>query len=88
MRLQGGPHNHTISGLACALKQAVGPEFKAYQEQVIKNSKALADGLAQRGYKLVSGGVCAVACCQISLAVLSQVFMLASWVYHPISCLQ
>ena len=64
-RLQGGPHNHTISGLACALKQAVGPEFKAYQDQVIKNSKALADGLAQRGYKLVSGGVCAVACCHI-----------------------
>ena len=59
-QLQGGPHNHTISGLACALKQAVGPEFKAYQEQVIKNSKAMADNLAQRGYKLVSGGVCPV----------------------------
>ncbi|CAL5224699.1 g7426 [Coccomyxa viridis] len=54
--LQGGPHNHTISGLACALHQAHGPEFKAYQEQVIKNSKAMADALAQRGYKLVSGG--------------------------------
>jgi glycine hydroxymethyltransferase len=54
--LQGGPHNHTIAGLACALKQAHGPDFKAYQEQVVKNSKALADALAQRGYKLVSGG--------------------------------
>lgn len=54
--LQGGPHNHTISGLACALKQAAGPEFKAYQEQVLKNSKALADGLQKRGFKLVSGG--------------------------------
>ena len=54
--VQGGPHNHTISGLACALHQAHGPEFKAYQEQVIKNSKAMADALAQRGYKLVSGG--------------------------------
>jgi glycine hydroxymethyltransferase len=32
--LQGGPHNHTISGLACALKQAATPEFRAYQEQV------------------------------------------------------
>lgn len=32
--LQGGPHNHTISGLACALKQATTPEFKEYQEQV------------------------------------------------------
>ena len=31
--LQGGPHNHTISGLACALKQATTPEFKEYQEQ-------------------------------------------------------
>jgi glycine hydroxymethyltransferase len=32
--LQGGPHNHTISGLACALKQAAAPEFVAYQKQV------------------------------------------------------
>jgi glycine hydroxymethyltransferase len=32
--LQGGPHNHTISGLACALKQAASPEFVAYQKQV------------------------------------------------------
>jgi glycine/serine hydroxymethyltransferase len=55
--VQGGPHNHTIAGLACALKQAAGPEFKAYQEQVLKNSKALADGLQKRGFKLVSGGV-------------------------------
>lgn len=55
--VQGGPHNHTIAGLACALKQAAGPEFKAYQEQVLKNSNALADGLQKRGFKLVSGGV-------------------------------
>ena len=34
--LQGGPHNHTISGLACALKQATTPEFKEYQEQVLR----------------------------------------------------
>lgn len=54
--LQGGPHNHTISGLACALKQAATPEFKAYQEQVLKNSQALAKSLAARGFKLVSGG--------------------------------
>jgi glycine hydroxymethyltransferase len=53
--LQGGPHNHTISGLACALKQAVTPEFKQYQQQVLKNSVALADGLAKRGFSLVSG---------------------------------
>lgn len=54
--LQGGPHNHTISGLACALKQAATPEFKQYQQQVLANSKALADSLAKRGYSLVSGG--------------------------------
>eukprot|EP01026_Neomeris_dumetosa_P082486 TRINITY_DN942_c0_g1_i2.p3 TRINITY_DN942_c0_g1~~TRINITY_DN942_c0_g1_i2.p3 ORF type:complete len:344 (-),score=62.46 TRINITY_DN942_c0_g1_i2:239-1141(-) len=54
--LQGGPHNHTIAGLACALKQAATPEFKAYQEQTIKNSKALADELGSLGYKLVAGG--------------------------------
>ncbi|KAK9832119.1 hypothetical protein WJX74_010960 [Apatococcus lobatus] len=53
---QGGPHNHTIAGLACALKQASGPEYRAYQEQVIRNSKAMADSLAERGFKLVSGG--------------------------------
>ena len=54
--LQGGPHNHTIAGLACALHQAQGPEYKAYQSQVLENSKALAAGLAKRGLSLVSGG--------------------------------
>ncbi|GIL55367.1 hypothetical protein Vafri_10920 [Volvox africanus] len=54
--LQGGPHNHTISGLACALKQAATPEFRAYQQQVMANSQALAKGMAKRGHKLVSGG--------------------------------
>ena len=54
--LQGGPHNHTISGLACALKQALSPEFKEYQVQVLKNCQALANGLMSRGYTLVSGG--------------------------------
>ncbi|PSC74475.1 serine hydroxymethyltransferase [Micractinium conductrix] len=54
--LQGGPHNHTISGLACALNQAATPEFKSYQEQVLKNSQALAQGLQKRGFSLVSGG--------------------------------
>lgn len=53
---QGGPHNHTIAGLACALKQAAEPAFKAYQEQVLRNSKALAAGLEKRGFSLVSGG--------------------------------
>ena len=54
--MQGGPHNHTISGLACALKQAASEEFKAYQEQVLKNSFALADTLTSKGHTLVSGG--------------------------------
>lgn len=54
--LQGGPHNHTISALACALKQAAGPDFKAYQKQVLSNSQALARSLQDRGYDLVSGG--------------------------------
>lgn len=54
--MQGGPHNHTIAGLACALKQAKTPEFKAYQEQVLLNSSAMADRFLELDYKLVSGG--------------------------------
>jgi len=54
--LQGGPHNHTICALAVALKQATTPEYKAYQEQVLKNSKALANKMMTLGHTLVSGG--------------------------------
>ena len=54
--LQGGPHNHTISGLAVALKAAQAPEFQTYQEQIVKNAKALADSLMGHGYSLVSDG--------------------------------
>jgi len=54
--LQGGPHNHAIGALAFALKQAAEPQFKAYQNQVIANSKALAERLKELGYDLVSGG--------------------------------
>ena len=53
---QGGPHNHTITALAVALKQATTPEFKAYQEQVIKNAKALEIELKALGHKLVADG--------------------------------
>eukprot|EP01040_Poterioochromonas_malhamensis_P006422 gene6422-6918_t len=53
---QGGPHNHTISALATALKQAQSPEYKAYQEQVVKNSKHFAEVLKKKGYVLVGGG--------------------------------
>jgi len=54
--LQGGPHNHTITALAVALKQAALPEFKQYQRQVLANSRAMANKLTSLGYKLVSGG--------------------------------
>lgn len=53
---QGGPHNHTIAALATALKQANTPEFKEYQEQVLKNAKALESEFTKKGYKLVSDG--------------------------------
>jgi len=54
--LQGGPHNQTITALAVALKMAQGPEFRQYQEQVMKNAKALGESLQGRGFDLVSGG--------------------------------
>ncbi|GAA0632185.1 serine hydroxymethyltransferase [Sporichthya brevicatena] len=54
--LQGGPHNHTTAGIAVALKEASTDEFKAYAAQVVTNAKALAEGLASRGFDLVSGG--------------------------------
>ncbi|CAA7393958.1 unnamed protein product [Spirodela intermedia] len=54
--LQGGPHNHTISGLAVALKQAMTAEYKAYQEQVLSNCSKFAQTLMAKGYELVSGG--------------------------------
>jgi len=53
---QGGPHNHTITALATALKQAKDPSFVEYQQQVLANSSALAAQLVQLGYSLVSGG--------------------------------
>ena len=53
---QGGPLMHVIAGKAVALGEALKPEFKVYQEQIIKNSSALANGLISRGMKLVSGG--------------------------------
>ncbi|ODV95741.1 hypothetical protein PACTADRAFT_49200 [Pachysolen tannophilus NRRL Y-2460] len=53
---QGGPHNHTISALATALKQANTPEFVQYQQQVLKNAKALEVEFKKLGYKLVSDG--------------------------------
>ncbi|MGE5450637.1 MAG: serine hydroxymethyltransferase [Acidobacteriota bacterium] len=53
--IQGGPLMHVIAGKAVAFKEAASPEFKAYQEQVVKNAAALADTLTQRGLRIVSG---------------------------------
>ena len=59
---QGGPHNHTITALAVALKQAQTPEFRDYQQAVLQNAKALADRLGKPknegglGYTIVGGG--------------------------------
>ncbi|XP_035874655.1 serine hydroxymethyltransferase, mitochondrial isoform X2 [Phyllostomus discolor] len=54
--LQGGPHNHAIAAVAVALKQASTPMFREYSLQVLKNARAMADALLDRGYSLVSGG--------------------------------
>lgn len=53
---QGGPHNHTITALAVALKQVADPSFKEYSRLVVENSKALADAFMKHGYSIVSGG--------------------------------
>ncbi len=54
--IQGGPLMHVIASKAVSFKEALSEEFKAYQDQTIKNAKALADGLLKRGFELVSGG--------------------------------
>ena len=53
---QGGPLEHVIAAKAVCFKEALQPEFRAYQGQIVKNAAALADGLLKRGVKLVSGG--------------------------------
>ena len=54
--IQGGPLMHTIAAKAVCFGEALKPEFKAYAEQVVRNSAALAKGLLAEGFKLVSGG--------------------------------
>jgi glycine hydroxymethyltransferase len=54
--LQGGPHNQSITALAVALKQGMSPEFRQYQEQVMKNAKALGESLQGKAFDIVSGG--------------------------------
>ncbi len=53
---QGGPLMHVIAGKAVAFGEALKPEFKEYQTQIVKNAKALAKALLERGFNLVSGG--------------------------------
>ena len=54
--LQGGPHNNHTAALAIALKQVATPEYKAYMQQVKKNTQALASALLRRKCRLVTGG--------------------------------
>lgn len=54
--LQGGPHMHTIAGIAVTLGKALQPEFKTYAAQILKNAKALAESLLTNGVQLITGG--------------------------------
>jgi glycine hydroxymethyltransferase len=54
--LQGGPLMHVIAAKAVAFKEALSPEFKAYQQQVVKNAQVVAETLTKRGLRIVSGG--------------------------------
>ncbi|MFK7793719.1 MAG: serine hydroxymethyltransferase [Gammaproteobacteria bacterium] len=54
--MQGGPLMHVIAAKAVAFKEALEPEFKAYQQQVVKNAQAMATAFQNRGYDIVSGG--------------------------------
>ena len=54
--IQGGPLMHVIAAKAVAFKEALSPELKTYQKQVVTNARAMAAVLQQRGYKIVSGG--------------------------------
>ena len=54
--IQGGPLVHVIAAKAVALKEALGKDFKTYQEQVVKNAKRLAQELTKKGFRILSGG--------------------------------
>lgn len=54
--IQGGPLMHVIAGKAVCFQEALQPEFKAYQQQIINNARALCKGLMNRGFEIVSGG--------------------------------
>ena len=54
--LQGGPHNHTTAAIGVALHEAATEQFRQYAQQVVRNAKALAGELVERGFRLISGG--------------------------------
>jgi glycine hydroxymethyltransferase len=54
--VQGGPLMHVIAGKAVALREALTPEWRAYQRQIVANARALAEALLARGFRLVTGG--------------------------------
>ncbi len=54
--IQGGPLEHVIAGKAVCFHEALQPSFKIYQQQIVKNAAALAEGMTRNGYRLVSGG--------------------------------
>jgi len=54
--IQGGPLMHVIAGKAVCLKEALTPEFKEYQKQIVKNAKVLSEALIEKGFSIVSGG--------------------------------
>jgi len=53
---QGGPLMHVIAAKAVAFKEALSPDFKLYQQQIVRNAKALAGALMDKGFRLISGG--------------------------------
>ena len=54
--IQGGPLMHIVAAKAVALKEALAPEFRAYQQQIVANARALSARLTERGFRIVSGG--------------------------------
>jgi glycine hydroxymethyltransferase len=54
--MQGGPLMHVIAAKAVALKEALSPEFKSYQQQIVRNAQVLAQALTSQGFRLTSGG--------------------------------
>ena len=54
--IQGGPLMHVIAAKAVCFHEALQPAFRSYQEQIVRNARALAEGMARNGFRLVSGG--------------------------------